>query len=444
MSGRFLFIFTLTIVGLGVWLNPRAAQRQTAVFAQSADAWVVSNEALVDYPNAVTFRLETEPAVNIVDATLTYDVNQTSCLDVSTQVPVEGEGSVFEWQWVMIRSGNPPPGATLWWEWTLTDDQGQTITTPRQELTFTDDRFDWKTVSEGDITLHWYEGQNVGPLLLEAAVSGLAVLEEDLGIELQDDVEFYIYGSSDDMREAVLYIQDWAGGVAFSEYGTILMGVPPSIAEDWGRSTVRHELAHLVVGQYGSSCVGGSRPSWLEEGLAMFAEGEASDQVQSDLEKARRDNSFTPLRSLNGAFPAHGEEASSAYSQSYSVIQFLTETYGRQSVQALIQQLAKGDSYDSALEEIYGFNVDGLEQEWRAWMGLPLRPVPPTPTPVSAAAIPTYAPMAGPVSLPTPALTAPPAAVQETSSGLSVCGLGFAPLVALGVFSWHSRKRSRA
>jgi hypothetical protein len=437
MSRRFL---TLIILIIMTPLSANFAPGSTAVQVQEADAWVLKNEALVDYPNTVTFRLETDPAVTIVEATLTYDVEQIACLDVSTQVPVAGDGSVFEWQWVMIRSGNPPPGSTLWWQWTLTDNRGQTFTTSRQELTFTDDRFDWQTVSAGDISVHWYEGAQVGPMLLEAAVSGLAVLEQDLGIEVQDDVAFYIYGSSDDMREAVLYIQDWAGGVAFSEYGTILMGVPPNIAADWGRSTVRHELAHLALEQYGRSCVGGRRPSWLEEGLAMYAEGEPSEQVRRDLDNGLRDNSFTPLRSLNGAFPAHGAEASAAYSQSYSVIQFLNERYGRESIQALIQQLATGKSYDAALQEVYGFNVDGLEQAWRAWFGLPARAVPPTPTPYSAAAVPTYAPIAGPASLPTPAITAPPAAAPESASRLSICGLGLMPLGLLGVFSWRSRK----
>ena len=90
------------------------------------------------------------------------------------------------------------------------------------------------------------------------------------------------------MQDAVLYIQDWAGGVAFPEYSTILMGVPPNIAEDWGRSTIRHELAHLVVGKFGHSCVGGHRPTWLEEGLAMYAEGEPSSTVTSELEQATK------------------------------------------------------------------------------------------------------------------------------------------------------------
>ena len=405
---------------------------------------IVSNEALVSYPEQVAFRLELDPNVNIVEATLTYDVDQVSCLDVSTQVPVEVTGSTLAWDWIMIRSGNPPPGASMWWEWELTDDQGNSYTTPRQELTFEDERFEWQTVSEGDVTLHWYAGKDVGPMLLEAATEGLQVLEEDLGIDLQEEVEFYIYGSSDDMRDAVLYIQDWAGGVAFSEYNIILMGVPPSIAEDWGRDTVRHELTHLVLGQYGRSCVGGNRPSWLEEGLAMYAEGEPSKQVTGDIKTAVRDNNFIPLRSLNGAFPAHGDAASLAYSQSYSVIQFLREEYGQEKIQELIKVLAEGEIYDDALERVYGVNVDGLEQQWRDWVGVPLRPAPPTPTPFSAAAVPTMAPLAAPGDLATPESFSQNSAPQpENQPASSLCGFGLIPLIMLGVFTWQTRKPER-
>ena len=409
--------------------------------SQLDETAVIANEALVSYPDQVTFRLQLDPDVTIADATLTYDLEQTSCLDVSTQVPVEVTGDTVEWDWIMIRSGNPPPGATMWWEWTVVDDQGNSYTTPRQELTFSDDRFEWQTVSDGDVTVHWYRGDEVGPMLLDAATEGLQLLEDDLGIKLQEDVQFYIYGSPEDMREAVLYIQDWAGGVAFSEYNIILMGVPPSIAEDWGRDTVRHELTHLVLGQYGSSCVGGDRPSWLEEGLAMYAEGDPSETVTGDIESAVRENSFIPLRSLNGAFPAHDAAASLAYSQSYSVVQFLREQYGEESIQELIHVLATGESYDGALEQVYGYNVDGLEQAWRSWVGVPPRVVPPTPTPFSAAAVPTMEPLAGPVNQPTPqSYVQNPVPQAEPSS--SICSFGLIPLMLLGVFTWRLRKSS--
>jgi hypothetical protein len=343
----------------------------------------------------------------------------------------------------MVRSGNPPPGVDLWWEWQLTDDQGQIYNTPRQSLTFADERFSWNTVSQNNITLHWYAGEDVGPLLLESAVAGLALLEDELGIELQEDVTFYIYGSSADMQDAVLYIQNWAGGVAFPEYNTILIGVPPNIAEDWGRSTIRHELAHLVVGKFGQSCVGGHRPTWLEEGLAMYAEGEPSGTVTSDLEQAIADNSFDPLRSLNGSFPAHGDDAGNAYNQSYSTIKFLREEYGNKNLQALLMLLAQGEGYDDALQQVYGYNVDGLELEWREWIGIPSRQVPPTPTPISAATIPTVVPLAGPGNVPTPLPTvAAPGPTTPENPASGICSLGLVPLFLLGAFSWRKKKQA--
>jgi hypothetical protein len=364
----------------------------------------IKNSAEVDFPNTINFALNYDSDVPLADASLSFGVDKFSCVAVQSQIPVEIDpaSNVLAWEWIMIRSGNPPPGTEVWWEWTLTDTAGNTVTTPRESLTLSDDRFEWQTVSAENIDLHWYRGENVGPLLLDAAVEAQQRLETEMGITLTDDVDLWIYGDSGDMRDAVLYIQDWAGGVAFTEYNTILIGVPPNIADDWGVSTVAHELAHLVTGQFGRSCVGGSRPTWLEEGLATYAEGEIDAQTTQDIENALENNSFAPLRSLNGAFPAHGGAAGSAYSQSYSVVDYLLDTYGQAQMATLITTLATGESYDDALTNVYGFNTDGLETEWREAIGAAPREIPPTPTPVSAEAIPTIAPAAIAQSMPTP------------------------------------------
>jgi hypothetical protein len=362
---------------------------------------VTGNEAQVDFPQSVTFQLELADASNVAEVNLVYEVDRLSCLEANTALPVELNGSQAEWTWEMVRSGNPPPGATLRWQWQITDHSGNITTTDEQSHTFVDDRFDWQTVTAPNIRLHWYEGDDVGPILLDAAVAGLDQLQSEMGITLDSEVQLFIYGESGDMRDAVLYIQEWAGGVAFSDYNIILIGVPPRIAESWGRPTVRHELAHLVIGQFGRSCVGGSRPTWLNEGLAVIAEGEPSETIQEDLANASTVNSFEPIRSLNGAFSSHGPEAGIAYSQSYSVVKFLLDSYGQEQMQDLLLTLAQGTGYDEALEAVYGFNVDGLEQAWRKSLNLPAREIPPTPTAVSANAIPTIEPFGLRESVPT-------------------------------------------
>ena len=403
-----------------------------------AQATVTRNEAVVDFPNEVVFHLELTSPVET--AVLTYDVGRFSCLEASTQIAVtpEGDGTTIAWSWIMSRSGNPPPGTQLWWEWTVTDTAGNTFTVPRQFHTITDPRFEWQTITTEDIQLHSYNAPQIGETLMEAAVAGLERLENEMGINLQTDVQLFIYDSSDDMREAILYVQDWAGAVAFPEYNTILMGVPPNLADSWGRSTVSHELAHLVIGQFGRSCVGGARPVWLEEGLAVYAEGEPAADIMADIETGIADNSFRPLRSLNGPFPAHGREAGIAYSQSYSVVDFMLTTYGREAMQALILLLADGVNYDEALESVYGLNVDELEAAWREALGIPERPFPPTPTPFVAANIATVVPFGGPQNIPTP-----PAAAQPPPSNRQapLCNLGLLPI--LFFIGWSTIRRQR-
>ncbi|MCP4422431.1 MAG: hypothetical protein GY805_37960 [Chloroflexi bacterium] len=402
---------------------------------------VTKNEALVDFPQSVTFQLELEDTTNVAEVNLVYEVDRFSCLEANTAVPIQLDNNKAEWTWEMVRSGNPPPGATLHWEWQITDSSGNVSTTPSQSHTFVDDRFEWQTVSAPNIRLHWYEGDEVGELLLEAAVAGLDQLQNEMGIVLDSEVQLFIYGESDDMRDAVLYIQEWAGGVAFSEYNTILIGVPPSIAQSWGQPTVRHELAHLVIGQFGRSCVGGSRPTWLNEGLAVFAEGEPSDTIQQDLADGIENNQFEPVRSLNGAFSSHGPEAGIAYSQSYSVVDFLLDSYGQEKMQQILLTLAAGDGYDEALEAVYGFNVDGLELAWRKSLALPQREIPATPTAVSAAAIPTIEPFGLPESVPTEpaaAATAVPLTTSNPSPG--ICNLTILPLLFIGLATITRRR----
>src|SRR5690606_23779879 len=245
-----------------------------------------------------------------------------------------------------------------------------------------------------------------------------------------------------EMRQAVLYVQDWAGGVAFTPYNTILMGVPPNMADDWGRRTVRHELAHLVVEQFAWSCVGGRRPTWLNEGLAMVAEG-SPENVQADIERGIEENAFVPLRSLNGAFPAHDSGASMAYSQSHSVVTFLLEEYGREAMQQLLRLLAEGAGYDEALEQVYGLNTDGIELAWRESIGAPARQILPTATAVLAESIPTVVPLQGPQDVPTPAVTAARPAGEQ--GGVSVCGLGALPLLVwAGWYRYRPKSRRKS
>ena len=49
---------------------------------------------------------------------------------------------------------------------------------------------------------------------------------------------------------------------------------------------------------------------------------------------------------------------------------YLISTYGWDQMNALLATFGEGTAYESALEQVYGIDLDGLEQAWRASLGL--------------------------------------------------------------------------
>jgi hypothetical protein len=87
------------------------------------------------------------------------------------------------------------------------------------------------------------------------------------------------------------------------------------------------------------------------------------------------------------------EKANLSYAQSQSVVKFLIETYGQEKISDLLIDLRDAKPIDTALRETYGFDTDGLEDEWRKsstpprgpwwWHKQPPNPPPPLSRPMS-------------------------------------------------------------
>jgi hypothetical protein len=75
---------------------------------------------------------------------------------------------------------------------------------------------------------------------------------------------------------------------------------------------------------------------------------------------------------------------------------------------ALLTSLRDGLTIDEALQQVYGFGVDGLEADWRGAVGAPSHPVSPEST---AQPTPTFVPTLIPVS-------GAPLSVQSTASAV--------------------------
>jgi hypothetical protein len=374
---------------------------------------VEADSATLDFPNTVTFSATLSASTEIVSVTLEYGNEQLTCGEVigkafpdfnpNTEVDVA-------WQWDMRQSGSLPPGTTIWWRWRYSDSTGKEFLSEKQTVIWLDDLHDWQTVAADNVRIHYYgKSESFAQTMLDAGLEGLRRNKEQAGMTPDIPVQIYVYPSYDEMRDAILYEPQWTGGLAYSDSSIIIMGT--SGDAEFDKATVIHEVTHILVGRNAFTCIG-FIPTWLNEGLAVYNEGPLDQSMQAQFDIALRDDEFFPVRSLGGNFSEIPEKALLSYAQSYSVVNFMLETYGQEKMSQLLKALSNAEPVDDALIAIYGLDTNGLDAAWRESLGLtPLliaqATAQPTPT-----YVPTYIPIEG---IPQ-AITATPGAIPSSSS----------------------------
>ncbi len=383
---------TLFILLFGMFVRPV----QTVLAAPLAD--VVNDQVAFSFPTTATFSATLTSNSNITSVTLEFGNEQQTCGDIIAKAFPQFTPSKtidVEWTWDMRQSGSLPPGTSIWWRWHYTDESGVEFVSEQKNAIWLDDTHDWQTTTEGDLRLHWYgKDEAFAQTMLSAGLEGLRRNQEQAGLVTNTPIDIYVYPNYTDMQDAVLYEPSWTGGQAYSDFSIIIMGLSGSDAA-WDKNTIIHELTHILVGQFTFSCIG-TLPGWIEEGLAMFSEVELDSSMQSQLDQAIRDDTLISIRSLNGGFSELPDKANLSYSQSYSIIRFLIDTYGQEKMTQLLGALQDAKPIDDALHEVYGYETEGLEDDWRQAINAAPRAVSaqvtsqPTPT-----FVPTYAPVSG-------------------------------------------------
>jgi hypothetical protein len=350
------------IICISLMLSGSLAQAQ-------GELRVVESSAVAEFPMKLNFSVSAYSNVNITDIRLHYTVDQTGVADVISEVYVAFERAntvKTEWAWDMRRTGGLPTGSTVEYWWTVQDASGKRIDTAPTKIQFDDKRYTWQSLTRGKVTLYWYQGKESFAeelmLTVEEAIAGLA---EDTGAYLVKPVRIYIYGDSNDLRGAMVFPQEWTGGVAFTRHSVIAIGINPFNLE-WGKRAIAHELTHLVIHLMTLNPYN-ELPTWLDEGLAMHSEGPMSEDFVSYLKQAIDQDRLFSVQSLSSPFSAYADQSYLSYAQSANIVDFLINSYGSDKMLELLNTFREGSSYDGALEAVYGFDMDGLDKLWREY-----------------------------------------------------------------------------
>ncbi len=333
---------------------------------------VILSQPEVEFPDTISFEIDVGAAVDISKITLEYQVQKLNVFPVtSVTFPLFEPATrvTTSWTWDMRETGGLPPGTDLSYWWSIEDADGHTAKTPVATISFDDQRHSWQSLSRNSLNLLWYQGDDsFAEQLMIAAEEALDRLADDTGARLEATANIYIYASTEDLHSAMVYPQEWTGGVAYTEYHTIAIGISPGNLE-WGKEAMAHELAHLAVQQATFSGYGVDLPTWLDEGLAMYAEGSLSSDMKRILSNAIDQNELFTVKSLCSPFPADADLAYIAYAQSYSLVEYLIKEHGGQDkMLELLNAFKQGSGYVEALDQVYGLDIEHLNTLWRDYV----------------------------------------------------------------------------
>jgi hypothetical protein len=264
------------------------------------------------------------------------------------------------------------PGTIIKYHWEVSAG-GQKTESPEETFFYDDIRFPWQKLEGDGLSVYHYTGDDeVVQNLHEVGVKTLADAEALLGVKVPFPVNVWIYETRDDMVPALprtspsYEARIITLGIRIASDTVLVLG---EVSYD----TLRHELTHVVTAEAGDSAFG-SLPAWLDEGTAVYSQedkGGYADAVEASL----RNGEVLSIREMTAA-PGEPEKVNLFYGESGSIVQYLVDEYGQAKFAQLFAGIKTGKTTDQALNEVYGFGQDGLENEWRAAHDLPARATP--------------------------------------------------------------------
>ncbi len=342
-----------------------------AVDAQSAETPTVQGMRFENnWPDSVTVTALVDSADEIESATFLYTVLPEGA---ATREPAEIQAGDVTRVTAEFPTRAPmiwiPAGADFEWRWEFKYESGETVETDSQVWRYEDPRFEWESLKEGVLEVVFYDDRGVAESMLSEGLEALAEISPFLGLDELIPMKVYVWANSDDARE-VERIESEAFEESVITGGTRVLADLVHIYTP-SRWVVRHELTHVLTKLAGEGPYG-DLPAWLDEGMATIAEGDWLDRRGGALQYAINNDLVLSLRSMESPSNRPGF-VDIFYGQSAAVVLFLLDEYGQAKMNDLFLAFKEGKSVDDALMSVYELDREGLDNAWRASVGLPPR-----------------------------------------------------------------------
>lgn len=349
-------------------LTPQVPAVARVASAQDAIV-VVSEEPRNEFPSGVTFAISFTAPSAVKEARLRYELapdgtGATAVADCTGAPTANCTFTLTSGRGIFII-----PGAQITYHWEVTDTSGDKLSTPQRVYQHADTRFTFKTIEEANITLYYHSGTETDArAVLQAAADTIARIGALEKTEITYPLKVYLYATATEMQPAIA-----PGGVGrgLQVLGEVVYSDTAMVSADVTPLDItRHEVAHIVTGRATKGPFG--IESWLNEGISVYAQSRPLASHASALRSAIESDGALSIKELNSSSSGRASDTAGLfYGEAGSIVKFLVESYGDEKFAALLKTFKEGSTADKAFQAVYGFDENGLDNAWRASVGLP-------------------------------------------------------------------------
>lgn len=325
-------------------------------------------DAVSSFPDGITFSVEfaTEEPIQRVELLYRSDGDESFRL---ITVPVTDASARAYSYFLDLQIYYYPPGIDFLYEWRLTGENGASAESDEQRAPWIDSRFEWSYLETEAVRVASYSGgEEFAQTILDSAQRAVDRIQNDLGAELDQQVRIWAYENNEDFAGTKApNSEEWSVGVAYPSLKVILAVLPPGNLEEVGR-VIPHEISHQVIAQAIDNSFNGL-PVWLDEGIAVNYQENGNSHFPGMVQEASDRGALFSVRALNATFPYDGNQATLGYAQSFSIVNFIRDTWGDEGLANLVGAYRGGVSHDEAALSALGVDLDELDRLWKESVG---------------------------------------------------------------------------
>lgn len=234
------------------------------------------------------------------------------------------------------------------------------------------ERFRWHRMQTSHFDVYHYpEARTLAEMGAAMAEEQVTELENRFAMSLGGRTPLIFYSSNIHFKQTNTtpgFIPDGVGGFFEFLKGRVVLPANGNLHQF--RRVIRHELVHVFTYAklsrvYTDHRVPADRflPLWFTEGLAEYWSGPRDHQHEMILRDGLASGSFVPLENLERISGSY-----QMYKQGEAVCHFLSQTYGEETILALIENAWRDVDFRKVMEHVTGERYETISERFTAWV----------------------------------------------------------------------------